>query len=484
MGLVVGFYALSIAVAGTLLSIVYLDVTQVRSSFINLKLILICLMAAGTILWSILPRFERFEAPGPELQPEKEPRLFEEIKEIAQRSGQPVPQVVYLCNDMNAGVFQRGGLLTGGKRSVLVLGLPLICVTTVSQFRAIMAHEFGHFYGGDTKLAPWIYKTTKAIIRTLNSLAERGSHLTFLFEWYGKLFLRTTRSISRHQEFAADALGARLAGSNAMQEGLRALHRFDVLSTIYWQSEVEPVIESGFRPPLADGFNQFVAAPTWRELLAEPERKLTAAADDDDGIYDTHPPLEERIAALKSLPEGEVPESDPCAVSLFDHLDSEEERLIGFLQKAESKLKPIAWKDTGNAVYVPKWRQIVQPQSKALAGVSAASIAQLNNLNQFWESLRNPPGRLLARDERKHLGLQVLGAALALALYERGWELCALPGTLELQHNGTSVSPFSTVFKISSGKITSKSWLETCKQAAIVDLNLSQTETGASAAAH
>ena len=27
----------------------------------------------------------------------------------------------------------------------------------------MLAHEFGHFYGGDTKLGPWIYKTRAAI---------------------------------------------------------------------------------------------------------------------------------------------------------------------------------------------------------------------------------------------------------------------------------------------------------------------------------
>jgi heat shock protein HtpX len=52
------------------------------------------------------------------------------------------------------------------------LGLSLLQTLSVSQFRAVLAHEFGHFHAGDTKLGPWIYRTRAAIGRTLDGLAR------------------------------------------------------------------------------------------------------------------------------------------------------------------------------------------------------------------------------------------------------------------------------------------------------------------------
>src|SRR5262245_41315408 len=93
-----------------------------------------------------------------------------------------------------------------GSRRVMGLGLSLLQVLSVSQLRAVVAHEFGHFHGGDTKLGPWIYKTRAAIGRTIEGLAECSSLLQKPFLWYGKAFLRMTHAVSRRQEFTADAL--------------------------------------------------------------------------------------------------------------------------------------------------------------------------------------------------------------------------------------------------------------------------------------
>jgi Zn-dependent protease with chaperone function len=87
-----------------------------------------------------------------------------------------MPAEVYLVPDVNAWVMQRGGLMDFGSRRVMGLGLPLMRILTCSQLRAMLAHEFGHYHGGDTKIGPWIYKTRGAIVRTVNSLGS-GSWL-------------------------------------------------------------------------------------------------------------------------------------------------------------------------------------------------------------------------------------------------------------------------------------------------------------------
>src|SRR5262249_20718989 len=116
-----------------------------------------------------------------------------------------------------------------------------------------------------------------------------------------------------------------------------------------------------------------------------------------------------------------------------------------------------------------------------LAGVTPGSLANIQALSGFWEKLRDPDGRLLTREERQQFGLRILGTGLALALYQQGWRLCASPGKLELERNGIVVSPFPTVFKLSSGDIAPKDWLEKCRQAEILDIHLAPAAAALSA---
>jgi len=161
--LTIGFYGLALGIAGGLLLIAWL--LWVNGHHVN-RITAFCVIGAGVILWSIAPRPERFQPPGPALEAASNPRLFKELNDVASRVGEPMPHEVYLVPDMNAGVRQRGGFMGTRGRRVMLLGLPLLQVLTISEMRAVIAHEFGHYHGGDTRLAPWIYKTREAIIRT------------------------------------------------------------------------------------------------------------------------------------------------------------------------------------------------------------------------------------------------------------------------------------------------------------------------------
>jgi Zn-dependent protease with chaperone function len=96
-----------------------------------------------------------------------------------------MPAHVYLVSDVNAFVTQRGGIMGIGSRRVMGIGLPLLRTLQVDELRAVLAHEMGHFYGGDTKLGPWIYKTRGALARTVVNLAKAGRSTD---HWIGYLF--------------------------------------------------------------------------------------------------------------------------------------------------------------------------------------------------------------------------------------------------------------------------------------------------------
>ncbi len=79
-----------------------------------------------------------------------------------------------------------------GRRRVMVLGLPLIQVLTVSELEAVIAHEFGHYAGGDTRQA-WVYRTREKIGRTLATLRRGWRLLRLPILLYGRLFMRVRR---------------------------------------------------------------------------------------------------------------------------------------------------------------------------------------------------------------------------------------------------------------------------------------------------
>ena len=130
---------------------------------------------AGGLLWSLVPRADKFEPPGPQLRREQHPRLFGELDAIAASLNEPLPSEVYLIGEVNAWVADRGGVMGFGSRRVMGIGLPLLSVLTVAQFRAVLAHEFAHYYGGDTSLGPWVYKTKMAMVRTFRTVGSWDS---------------------------------------------------------------------------------------------------------------------------------------------------------------------------------------------------------------------------------------------------------------------------------------------------------------------
>jgi Zn-dependent protease with chaperone function len=157
LALAVGFYLLAVSVALLLFAAPLVEILVLER--IHLKLMLFCWVGAALVLGSLAPRPDPFTAPGPELERANHPRLFAENDRIAGLAGQAGPSVVYLLPDVNAFVTQRGGFLGLGSRRVLGLGLPLLQILSVSELRAVLAHEFGHYHAGDTRLGPLIHST-------------------------------------------------------------------------------------------------------------------------------------------------------------------------------------------------------------------------------------------------------------------------------------------------------------------------------------
>jgi heat shock protein HtpX len=475
--LMVAFYGLALAMIALLLAVILLEV---RLGRFNLQITVFVLIGAFLILKAIVPRPDRFEPPGPRLEPNDQPRLFEEIRAIAAASGQPMPRDVYLLLDVNAFVSQRGGFMGIGSRRVMGVGLPLLQALDVSQLRGVIAHEFGHFHGGDVRVGPWIYKTRAALGRTLADLSEHSGFLTLPFHWYAMLFFRVTHAVSRHQELLADALAARIAGQAALGSGLRATHAAGLVFPIYMHSDVDPVVTAGFVPPLAAGFGRVLETPAIVAKLEEALEKEYEEGKADP--YDTHPALRDRLAALQVTPSGPVVAGEARAVVLLDGLPALESDLVSFwaARALEARqgattlglggavsLTSLSWADVGMRVSLPAWRRLVKSARGHLAGIVPAALPT-TDWRAFGVKVSGTTG-----EEALHAADSVIAVAVGLALVGAGYTIESHPGSAPaLVRDGDRVEVFDLRERITRSPEEAETWRAFCERAGIATVDL------------
>jgi len=456
--LTIGFYLLALAMTALLLWLPYAEWTYGGS--LHIKLLLFCVIGAGVIIWSIIPRFDRFTPPGPRLLQMDQPELFSVLGGVASEMGQEMPAEVYAIGELNAWVMDRGGIMGFGSRRVMGLGLPLLQVLNVSQARGVIAHEFGHFYGGDTKLGPWIFKTRSAIIRTLIGLSGHGSMLQKPFIWYGNAFMRITQTISRGQEFTADRMAAGIVGNKAMIDGLQVIHGAGAMFDAYWRNEYAPALSTGFCPPFADGFARFLTAPRISDAMSKIVNAEMESGETD--LYDSHPSLRDRISALRLVEVNKEEDTNP-ALSLLSGLESLEVSFLSAITDPDTtgKIQPISWEQVGGKVWFPIWQHHVDTHKEVLQNIRLHALPEI--LSDPESKRRLLSGTAETEENAQNAFLEgLIGAAIAVILVGKGWQLNATPGNdVLLNQEGFVFSPFTAVRQLLAGD-SSNAWEKLC----------------------
>jgi heat shock protein HtpX len=473
LALMVGFYVLALAIAGALLFVPYAEVTYLDR--VNGRLTLFCVVGGLTILWSILPRVDKFEPPGPMLTPSTAPQLFTMINDVAQKTSQPRPENVYLLNDVNAFVTHRGGFMGFGSKRVMGVGLPLIKGLSPAELRSVIAHEFGHYVSGDVALGPWIYKTRAAIGRTLQHLGNNWL-LTTVFNWYARMFMRMTTQISREQEFVADATAARVAGTAST---ISALKRVEVIApayVTYINNEVVPVLRAGFLPPITDGFDQYLNDPETSRMFHDYAKEVALGAE--AGEFDTHPPTAERIKAIERMkPIPGDAKTDAVSLLLKDP-DRHARALLEHNYGRDNvvKLKTIGWTEVGAKVYAQIWEQTTAQHAKWLSTLTADQIPS----DRKWFEKR---GYELTKDVEEapaeyRIGyvVHVLTCAIGALLLGKGWQIETAPGKpIVLVKDGERLHLRESIMKLADATLPVDEWKSTSKSIGVDGVPIATT---------
>jgi len=183
-----------------------------------------------------------------ELTEAENPKLFKFIRQLCDEVGVAEPRKVLVSPDVNAAVIMRTTLLNVfvPPKKDLLIGLGLVNTLNLSEFKAALAHEFGHFAQGG-RSGGYFYAVARIcddmvygrdwFDRFVDGLKSMR-HAVAVFGWvlwagvagfrwsvekfFGLIaFQRFT--VRQEQEFHADRVAASLAGSNAIVHTLYRL---------------------------------------------------------------------------------------------------------------------------------------------------------------------------------------------------------------------------------------------------------------------
>lgn len=190
------------------------------------------------------------------------------------------------------------------------------------EFRAVLAHEFGHLSGNHGRFGGWIFRVKRTWIQAIDELERRQnsgdrrvrvaasishSMLGPFFRWYASKLDGCAFVLSRAQEGQADLCAADLTSREAMAAALANMEvRGSFLSEEVWgrlykeaeSPELDPGVVRRIAASLAEGMEEATAVTY-----------LVSALQEETGLQDSHPCLRERLQGLGFKLEPSDPES-------------------------------------------------------------------------------------------------------------------------------------------------------------------------------
>ena len=100
-----------------------------------------------------------------EITEREQPELYAFIRRLCSEVRAPFPHRIFISPEVNAAVFYDTTLLNliFPVRKNLLIGLGLVNVLNVNEFKAVLAHEFGHFSQSTMALGNYVVVANRVI---------------------------------------------------------------------------------------------------------------------------------------------------------------------------------------------------------------------------------------------------------------------------------------------------------------------------------
>ncbi|OKI45205.1 M48 family metallopeptidase [Micromonospora sp. CB01531] len=319
---------------------------------------------------------------GVRLTPEQAPELWRIVRDLAGRVAAQAPDEVRVVAGAQVTVTDSSrllGLIPGRRR--VILGLPLLRSYTVDQLRAVLAHELAHFSRRHTRMMLLAHGGRVMVVeiaRHIHHFLLRG-----LLVGYARLHVAVEQPVSWHMEYQADRYAVAVAGRDGM---VSALHEQRVVTTAwdeYLTRHVNPAYVRGLLPQdLFGGFAAYLAA-----CREEIRRRSAEVAPAEPAWWSSHPPIGERIAALRFVPDVPVALDGRPAIALIPDLDAALAQLqAGLFDRAGIRMLP--WDQLTPALADESARGLARPLFHAAARLTGRPDADLDLLLDLFAADR------------------------------------------------------------------------------------------------
>jgi Zn-dependent protease with chaperone function len=259
---------------------------------VPIQLFLIVVLGALVTVYKMVQTLfvkRAIEDPGRPLGPGEAPGLWRLTREVAERLGTRPIDEIRVTPGTEMAVYERGDARERSSdraRRVLILGVGLLSGFREGAFRAVLAHEYGHFAHRDTAGGEIAMRVGRDMSTLAIGMAHHGQavwwNLAFQFlRVFNVLFRRVTHGATRLQEVLADRVAASLYGAGNFEEGLRHVVQRSIEFEMTTNAEIRAAIESA--RPLQNLYT--LSAELTPELKQSVEEAIGRPTTEDD----THP---------------------------------------------------------------------------------------------------------------------------------------------------------------------------------------------------
>lgn len=271
---------------------------------IPVKLVAFLVIAAGVTIFKMVQSFfikVGAEDPGRALEESEAPALWQLVRDVAESVGtRPVDEIrITPATDM--AVYERGSASErrmDAAHRVLILGVGLISGFEQGAFRAVLAHEYGHFAHRDTAGGDVAMRVRRDMMLFAVALYERGQavwwNLAFQFlRLYDFLFRRISHGATRLQEVLADRMAAHVYGPAAFEQGLRHV----IARSIEFDTAVRLELQSAVQ--MKRSLHNVYALPTVSSI--DVRKRIADALTRPTTEDDTHPGPSDRFRLVSNV---------------------------------------------------------------------------------------------------------------------------------------------------------------------------------------
>jgi Zn-dependent protease with chaperone function/tetratricopeptide (TPR) repeat protein len=281
--------------------------------YVPIKIVLLLVLGALMTIYSLVRSlFVKVESedPGRPLGESEAPELWALTREVAQAVGTRPVDEIRVTPATEMAVYERGSFRERAQdrgRRVLVLGVANLNGFDLNAFRAVLAHEYGHFRHRDTAGGDVALRVNNDILKFVLALAHSGQavwyNVAFQFlRVYHFIFRRISHGATRLQEVMADRVAAINYSPQAFEAGLRHVIRrqIEFEEVAYW--EITDAARS------RRSLQNLYELPVSNETAIE--EKINEAITRQTSEDDTHPAPAERFRLARRVTfTGELPPS-------------------------------------------------------------------------------------------------------------------------------------------------------------------------------